>query len=93
MRQTTRSAPPRAVDSRSKDRARCRTRGIGTTPEHMTCEFAGGCRERLEEYWEVEGRMLCERHAGVAQDVGAGGSGDEEEGGDGEKWSRRRTKC
>ena len=22
------------------------------------------CRERLEEYWEVDGRMLCERHAG-----------------------------
>jgi len=61
----------------------------------MTCEFAGGCWERLEEYWEVEGRMLCERHAGVvAQGVGAGGSGDEEDGGgDEERWSRKGAKA
>ncbi|KAF7363565.1 hypothetical protein MSAN_01013100 [Mycena sanguinolenta] len=34
-------------------------------PEHMLCEFpgAGGCKERLDEYWEVDGRMLCERHS------------------------------
>ncbi|TFK42313.1 hypothetical protein BDQ12DRAFT_269471 [Crucibulum laeve] len=34
-------------------------------PEHMTCEYPGypECRERLNEYWEVDGRMLCERHA------------------------------
>ncbi|KAJ6525592.1 hypothetical protein B0H19DRAFT_1197892 [Mycena capillaripes] len=34
-------------------------------PEHMLCEFpgAGGCKERLDEYWEIDGRMLCERHS------------------------------
>ncbi|KAJ7271918.1 hypothetical protein B0H12DRAFT_1228790 [Mycena haematopus] len=34
-------------------------------PEHMLCEFpgSGGCKERLDEYWEVDGRMLCERHS------------------------------
>lgn len=32
-------------------------------PEHLLCEFEDGCKERLEEYWEVEGQMLCERHA------------------------------
>ena len=31
----------------------------------MTCEYPGypDCRERLTEYFEVDGRMLCERHA------------------------------
>ncbi|KIL00904.1 hypothetical protein PAXRUDRAFT_128696 [Paxillus rubicundulus Ve08.2h10] len=33
-------------------------------PEHLLCEFEDGCRERLVEYWEVDGQMLCERHAG-----------------------------
>ncbi|KAJ7063418.1 hypothetical protein C8F01DRAFT_985457 [Mycena amicta] len=32
-------------------------------PEHFTCEYPNGCKERLEEYWEVDGRMLCERHS------------------------------
>ncbi|KAJ6496999.1 hypothetical protein C8R47DRAFT_972491 [Mycena vitilis] len=34
-------------------------------PEHMLCEFpgSGGCKERLDEYWEIDGRMLCERHS------------------------------
>ncbi|EGN95511.1 hypothetical protein SERLA73DRAFT_186555 [Serpula lacrymans var. lacrymans S7.3] len=32
-------------------------------PEHFLCEFEEGCRERLVEYWEVDGQMLCERHA------------------------------
>ncbi|KAJ7709766.1 hypothetical protein B0H17DRAFT_999168 [Mycena rosella] len=34
-------------------------------PEHMLCEFPGygGCKERLDEYWEIDGRMLCERHS------------------------------
>lgn len=31
-------------------------------PEHLLCEFEDGCKERLEEYWEVDGQMLCERH-------------------------------
>ena len=35
--------------------------------EHLACEYeddATGkrCDERLVDYWEVEGRMLCERH-------------------------------
>ncbi|KAG5645586.1 hypothetical protein DXG03_005724 [Asterophora parasitica] len=50
-------------------------------PEHMTCEYPGspGCKQRLEEYWEVDGRMLCERHAHASK-VGS----DDEEGE--EKW-------
>ncbi|KAI0797646.1 hypothetical protein C8Q75DRAFT_801579 [Abortiporus biennis] len=31
-------------------------------PEHLLCEYRG-CTERLVEYWEVDGRMLCDRHA------------------------------
>ena len=34
-------------------------------PEHLLCEFEDGCKERLEEYWEVDGQMLCERHAAL----------------------------
>jgi hypothetical protein len=35
--------------------------------EHLTCDYEDGedgerCDERLVDYWEVEGRMLCERH-------------------------------
>ncbi|KAF5386795.1 hypothetical protein D9615_001605 [Tricholomella constricta] len=46
-------------------------------PEHMTCEYPGNppCKQRLEEYWEVDGRMLCERHAHASK-VGS----DDEEG-------------
>ncbi|KIM48713.1 hypothetical protein M413DRAFT_15054 [Hebeloma cylindrosporum] len=60
-------------------------------PEHMTCEFPGGvgCRERLvEEYWEVEGRMLCERHANTRGDD----DDDERGGGDEERWAGRGAK-
>lgn len=42
-------------------------------PEHLTCEYeyrgsydgvrTRRCDEVLRDYWEVEGRMLCERHA------------------------------
>ncbi|KIK59628.1 hypothetical protein GYMLUDRAFT_74506 [Collybiopsis luxurians FD-317 M1] len=35
-------------------------------PEHLTCEWSGypKCEERLNgEYWELDGRMLCEKHA------------------------------
>lgn len=36
-------------------------------PEHLTCEYEEDgtgkrCDERLVDYWEVEGSMLCERH-------------------------------
>ncbi|TFK92297.1 hypothetical protein K466DRAFT_241142 [Polyporus arcularius HHB13444] len=30
-------------------------------PEHFLCEYRG-CTERLVEYYELDGRMLCERH-------------------------------
>lgn len=35
--------------------------------EHLTCEYEDDedgerCDERLVDYWEVEGRMFCERH-------------------------------
>ncbi|KDR73623.1 hypothetical protein GALMADRAFT_212467 [Galerina marginata CBS 339.88] len=53
-------------------------------PEHMTCEHEGaGCKTRLDEYWEVDGRMLCERHA-VMVGAGRGGSGSED--GDGSEY-------
>jgi len=35
-------------------------------PEHLLCEFENGCGERLAEYWEVDGQMLCEKHAALA---------------------------
>ncbi|KAI6099915.1 hypothetical protein EDD16DRAFT_497918 [Pisolithus croceorrhizus] len=35
-------------------------------PEHLLCEHEDGCGEKLVEYWEVDGQMLCERHAGVS---------------------------
>lgn len=31
-------------------------------PEHFLCEYPR-CAERLVEYWEVDGRMFCDRHA------------------------------
>lgn len=43
-------------------------------PEHLVCEHRFStpdlegrtrCTERLEEYWEVDGLMLCERHANL----------------------------
>ena len=30
-------------------------------PEHFLCEYRG-CTERLVEYYELDGRMLCEAH-------------------------------
>ncbi|TEB26030.1 hypothetical protein FA13DRAFT_1895991, partial [Coprinellus micaceus] len=39
-------------------------------PDCMTCEYPGypECREKLREYFEVDGRMLCERHASSGAD-------------------------
>ncbi|TFK54748.1 hypothetical protein OE88DRAFT_951656 [Heliocybe sulcata] len=42
-------------------------------PEHLLCEYPRGCSEKLDEYYEVEGRMLCERHAFMVH------NGDDEE--------------
>lgn len=36
-------------------------------PAHFLCEYPR-CAERLVEYWEVDGRMLCERHAQTAEE-------------------------
>lgn len=30
-------------------------------PDHLLCEYAQ-CTERLVDYWELDGRMLCKRH-------------------------------
>jgi len=45
-------------------------------PHHLLCEFAG-CREKLDEYWEVDGRMLCERHANMPKVANDGKKGEE----------------
>ena len=46
-------------------------------PEHFLCEHPR-CAEKLVDYWEVDGRMFCERHAqsierGEDEDVDGGG--------------------
>lgn len=59
-------------------------------PEHMTCEYPNAeCGERLREYWEVEGRMLCEHHAIHAARVG---NDDDERWGTGKKGMKRVTR-
>lgn len=30
-------------------------------PEHLLCDYPD-CKEKLVEYWEVDGQMLCDRH-------------------------------
>jgi hypothetical protein len=55
-------------------------------PEHMTCEHPGypPCIQMLSEYWEIDGRMLCERHANSASVRGS----DEED----EEWTKSRKR-
>ena len=41
-------------------------------PEHLTCDYEDEgsgkrCDERLVDYWEIEGRMLCDRHVRVVE--------------------------
>ncbi|KAI0345332.1 hypothetical protein BDW22DRAFT_1343584 [Trametopsis cervina] len=37
-------------------------------PEHLLCEHPR-CTEKLVDYWEVDGRMFCDKHAqGVSED-------------------------
>ncbi|KAF7440629.1 hypothetical protein PC9H_000975 [Pleurotus ostreatus] len=44
-------------------------------PEHFTCEHPGyPCKTRLEEYWEVDGRMLCDKHVHAARSTYDGDS-------------------
>lgn len=51
----------------------------------MTCEYPGypECDERLTEYWEVDGRMLCERHVYYSSRMGS-------EADDTERWSKSK---
>ncbi|KAF9791211.1 hypothetical protein BJ322DRAFT_1118878 [Thelephora terrestris] len=37
-------------------------------PEHFTCEFPR-CTLPLDEYYEADGKMFCERHASIAEQV------------------------
>ncbi|OSD08581.1 hypothetical protein PYCCODRAFT_1441435 [Trametes coccinea BRFM310] len=46
-------------------------------PEHLVCEYRG-CTERLVEYYELDGRMLCERHVQKAMDERDDEDGDED---------------
>ncbi|ESK89882.1 lim domain containing protein [Moniliophthora roreri MCA 2997] len=52
-------------------------------PEHMLCEYPGAraCKERLTEYWEIDGLMLCEEHAKRASQgvFGLYGYGDDDD--------------
>ncbi|KAK2466688.1 hypothetical protein APHAL10511_000946 [Amanita phalloides] len=56
-------------------------------PEHMTCEYPSypRCRERLAEYWEVDGRMLCELHA-AADDNRSASEWDDDDDDDGDDY-------
>jgi hypothetical protein len=63
-------------------------------PQHLLCEYPGQpkCMEKLEEYYEVDGRMLCERHANAA-----GRQDEDEDDEDDERWrsikaTKRRTR-
>ncbi|KAH0583592.1 hypothetical protein H2248_009213 [Termitomyces sp. 'cryptogamus'] len=62
-------------------------------PEHMLCEYPGDppCRAKLAEYWEVDGRMLCERHA-HASEVGSDDERGEEEWVQNSKRTKRVTR-
>jgi hypothetical protein len=30
------------------------------------CEYPG-CKETLDEYWEADGKMMCQRHANIVE--------------------------
>ncbi|KAJ8507605.1 hypothetical protein ONZ45_g10051 [Pleurotus djamor] len=46
-------------------------------PEHFLCEHPRyPCKTRLEEYWEVDGRMLCDKHAHTARSTFDGDESD-----------------
>jgi hypothetical protein len=71
-------------------------------PEHLTCEYefpndpyagtprAERCPVRLEDYFEMDGRMLCERHARAMEEAAEEEAGDGEERGWGEERDRER---
>lgn len=48
-------------------------------PEHFLCEHPR-CAERLVEYWDVDGRMFCDKHAqGAGSDGEDGGAEDSDD--------------
>ena len=51
-------------------------------PDHFLCEYRG-CKERLLEYYEVDGRLYCERHVRRAMDDGGSDSDYDDDGGGG----------
>ncbi|KAH9043289.1 hypothetical protein EDB85DRAFT_1885637 [Lactarius pseudohatsudake] len=67
-RQTTLFAPPWIADGPIEGPCAVSHSGDRYHPDHLTCEYeeddgiGARCDERLVDYWEVEGRMLCERH-------------------------------
>lgn len=50
-------------------------------PEHLVCEYAG-CKTTLDEYYEADGRMMCEKHANMVEGY------DNE---DDERWAETRA--
>lgn len=63
-------------------------------PEHMTCEHPGDspCRVRLEEYWDVDGRMLCELHAHASSRIPGDEETDDDDADDGQRISPKARK-
>jgi PDZ and LIM domain protein 5/6/7 len=67
-------------------------------PEHLTCEYeysgshngvrADRCSEVLLDYWEIDGRMLCERHARIVER----GEDDAPSGARSKRATRRQTR-
>lgn len=49
-------------------------------PEHFLCEYPR-CTIRLDEYYEADGKMFCERHASIADQAALydHGPGDDED--------------
>ncbi|KAI0949905.1 hypothetical protein AcV7_008536 [Taiwanofungus camphoratus] len=46
-------------------------------PEHLLCEYPR-CAERLVEYYELDGRMLCERHVHMVGEDADEGEGEDD---------------
>lgn len=57
-------------------------------PQHLLCEHEEGCEVRLVEYWEVDGQMLCERHASVSGSRNGGSTRGEDDCSDSEEQRR-----
>ena len=44
-------------------------------PDHLLCEYPR-CATRLDEYYEADGKMFCERHASIADQAALDEDGD-----------------